>query len=213
MKRIKNFINVKILPYLRSGYGYYYYLCFKNFIIKLIIPEKIIAIKWRITIDEEFKYVTYVEKCLITRYIGRIRNNILFDNKDTFHFKFNNIPTAPSSIYEKDVINPEIKPQNDFYFVEKNCLIEYIVDEFNDNSIVFHSENFTHFKIGNSEWIPIENIDYRYGGLCLFSFEHKLFAIIETDLISEVSKNEIGNLIEKDLKELTLSFQKIKQKI
>ena len=210
IKHIKTMFYAKLCARLKTTYGYYYYLCFKDFFKKLLKPKKMIAVKWRTITSENFQYVTYIEKNLISRYIGRIRNNVLFGNNDIFQFKVRNNPIYPTSIYQNDVIDISIKPQNDFYFVEKKCLIECKSDEFNDNSTVFYLEDFSDFKIGNSDWMPIENIDYRFGGLCLFSFNHKIFIRIEDNLIGEANESEIMNLMEKDLNEFISNVQKIK---
>lgn len=210
IKHIKTMFYAKLCARLKTTYGYYYYLCFKEFFKKLLKPKKMIAIKWRTKTNEDFQYVTYIEKNLITRYIGRIRNNVLFGNDDTFQFRFKNSPISPTSIYLNNIIDISIKPKNDFYFVEKKCLIECKLDDFNDNSLVFYLEDFSHFKIGNSEWMPIENIDYRFGGLCLFSFDYKLFIKIDDNLIGEPNNSDFGNLIEKDLGEFINNVQKIK---
>lgn len=210
IKHIKTMFYAKLCARLKTTYLYYYYLCFKEFFKKLLKPKKMIAIKWRTTTNEKFQYVTYIEKELITRYIGRIRNNTLFGNGDTFQFRFKNTSISPTSIYRNDIIDISIKPQNDFYFVEKKCLIECKLDDFNDNSLVFYLEDFSDFKIGNSEWMPIENIDYRFGGLCLFSFKYKLFIKIDDNLIGEPNENDFTDLIEKDLNEFIDNTQKIK---
>lgn len=163
-----------------------------------------IPIKWKENENESWKYYTYVPKNLITRFIGEIRTNKLFED-DIFKFKITGDVVTKSSIIKNNIADVSVNPKHNFYYIEKKCLIEHNKEE---NSWIFISENFTEFKIGNDNWQPIKQIDFRYGGLCIFSFGHKLFVKLQDWLIADCDNKDFNNLEEKSLSKFTNYIQR-----
>ena len=156
-------------------------------------------VKWRTQLDKPFEFWTTVPDVNLKKYIGPIYPH----NSRNVRFKIvDPIPKDLQEILGRSTEIHLLKMSEHFYFIEGQIILVY-----NPNYPValLTKENITHFKIGESEWQPIDNVEYLYQ-YCIVSLEPKAFSVIggQYPFIGFADNYEIqtNGLIEKPIAEL-----------
>ena len=180
----------------KSTYLYYYYLCFKDFIKKLLKPKRMIAVKWRIDPNGDFRFYTEITSdlfyyCSPIFYQGECNQ----ENK-VYDFKISN--------FDKQIRQDEIlfRPQESFRIITNNKQIDYIITkDLKYNTIIKDCEILQWFE--NKQETPFDrnriiNQDIK----CVLDYAENLFVVMEgnfeiTDDTSNLHKIEYCSFIKR----------------
>ena len=202
-KALKTLYILNVVCKFKKTYGYYYYLCLKEFIKKLLKPKKMIAIKWRINPNDDFKYITYVENLNFKKCRGPILLEN-FINPQKFEFNVEkSITTDHVDCINDDLINIVYKPNSNFYYIEGGMLF---IEDNNKKTLI--KENFKQFRIDDKDWIDISNITYNSD--CFIDFESNIFipSTEKNKQLIAVCDNHV-NYVEKQYSEFISVFRLI----
>lgn len=128
-------------------------------------------IKWRTRLDRPFEFWTNVPDNNLKRYIGPIYPH------DSRNIRFRVVDPLPTDLQEMLGRTQEIlllRMSEHFYFIEDRIILVYNPDY---PVVLLTQENITHFKIGDNEWQPIDNVNFLYQ-YCIVSLAPKAFSVI-----------------------------------
>ena len=86
LQKITNSISFKI----RTSYIYYYYICLKDFIIKLLNPKKMMIVKWREATSTDYLYYSEIPLDMIYKCSENLLQSPYNGNGHTYKFRIKN---------------------------------------------------------------------------------------------------------------------------
>ena len=132
-----------------------------------------IKIKWKENRNSDFEFYSEIPVDYIKRRTGLIKPHNYSINKIFFRFLPEGV-TADNVIDENEytILNTD---GNHNYYLEGGLLMTFHL--IHPVALLEH-RNFTHFKIDNNEWMPIENIEFGINNLCIASLEKNIFTVL-----------------------------------
>ena len=201
IKHIKTMFYTFIGCKFKRTYGYYYYICFKDFIKKLLKPKKMIAVKWRISNEHDFQYYTEIMDDLIFKSSPIIFQGEYNQKGKIYEFEIDNFDPA---IRQETI---KYCPIESFRIVTNNNGVDYII-----------TKNIQHIRIIldckiNGIYENNIKIDFDIKKMlsknnnCILKFDENwiLFIDSKNDLVS-ITDNTLG-LKKRDISEFIKRFK------
>jgi len=183
---------------LKMTYGYYYYLCFKDFFKKLLKPKKMIIVKWKIDPNSDFKFYTEITNDLFYYCSPIFYQGEYNQNNKIYEFEISNFDKQ----IRQDVI--QFKPQEFFRIITNNNQIDYIITkDLKYNTIIKDCEVLKWFE--NEKEIQFNrNVIIDRNVKCVLDYVENLFVVIEGNF--EIT-NDISNLKKIEYKQFVDMFR------
>jgi hypothetical protein len=128
-------------------------------------------VKWRTRLDSPFEFWTDVPDNNLKRYVGPIYPH----NSENIRFRITDpIPEDLQEILGRTQEILLLRMSEHFYFIEDKIILVYNPDY---PVALLTKENISHFRIGDHDWQPIDNVSFLYQ-YCIVSLDPKAFSVI-----------------------------------
>ena len=202
MKTLIKRVNFNI----RTSYIYYYYICLKDFIIKLLNPKKMVVIKWRETAGTDYLYYSEIPAEMKYKCSENILQCPYNGNGDIFRFKIGNHNSSLDRI-DKYIFKPIesfrlIGGSKIDYILTKDDRLSKIIVDCKILATIINDGIEKEFNIDDS---------HRNNRFTIVSYKDNSvawFDNVDHDLISECdSLTDFGGLRKRDLSDFINNFK------
>lgn len=196
----------KLLNWFKTTYAYYYYLCFKEFIIKLLKPKRMITVKWRYSSDIPYEFYTEIEDSMFYKSSPLIYQAEYNGDNSVYELLIEN---RDARIRQDEI---KFRPVQSFRIISNDDNVDYILT-YNQN----HERELFDTKVIKIIINDIESDDFDINTIsknkhqAILSYINQSVGFIdnsETDLI-EICENT-DDLIKKEV-EIFINFFRIRK--
>jgi hypothetical protein len=181
---IKTFVYQLVGCKVRTTYAYYYYLCFKELFKKLLKPKKMIAVKWRINPNGDFKFYTEITDDLLYHcspifYQGEFNQEN--NNHDFEIVNKNGVRENDTFIY---------RPIESFRIITNNNGVDYLcTKDSRYNTLLIDCEILKWFENSQEKSFDREKI-INNNQKCILDYGENLLVVLEGNF--EITNNILG---------------------